>query len=483
MWKQLRSILKRPSGAVEAQNPVMMRAISGYAEDMASFDLEDNRPKPIEVVSTAPTDGPSGTMEAAAQSPAAPETDVTEIGHPEEDADPLGDQAIQLVLNVPPFSGGGESWIGGEPRLPVGVAWPVDDGTPMMFLCQIACRDLAEGVWGRNTPETGSLAFFIGAAEAPAVAVMHVEEDAAVRSRPEGLATENGWCAGKFRGARVPAAFADYEAPRWPVQLITEEGRKTTSLAVSIKYARDDNPRWRTEAAASPEDPALEPFDWTSAKMMLAVGRNWIEAAAERLDTPNDLAEAELLARHQDAIAEITRIEDDIARLSETDPFGAASWYPAFGELCQIADPTDEDTPENPAPGVVELSGGADGWLVIYDLLRSDYAKRLYAEDPDCIPEPARAHFEKLWRFDVEFESGWIGGVPRADYGITSVDAGSAPEPDTAAEDGQEIVLLELPTSEFFGWSFGDLDSLLISMPREDLADLDFSRATARISR
>ena len=70
----------------------------------------------------------------------------------------LADEAMMPV---------GASRVGGMPDLPPDVAWPLWNGKPLSFVCQINVQDAAEYNSEHTLPSVGLLSFFYGADEQP----------------------------------------------------------------------------------------------------------------------------------------------------------------------------------------------------------------------------------------------------------------------------------------------------------------------------
>jgi Domain of unknown function (DUF1963) len=92
----------------------------------------------------------------------------------------------------------GTSHFGGRPDLPKGISWPTHDGTPMAFLAQLRCDELAAALPDRDLPTSGWFAVFVAleadgmsADDESGIALLHIPETALKRSPyPKGLADE-----------------------------------------------------------------------------------------------------------------------------------------------------------------------------------------------------------------------------------------------------------------------------------------------------
>jgi hypothetical protein len=109
-------------------------------------------------------------------------------------------------------------------------------------------------------------------------------------------------------------------------------------------------------------------------------------------------------------------------------------------------------------------------WATDYETLRSELAKRAYADDPAALHPAARAYFETLWAFDAEQGTLQLGGQPR---GWCAELIQRMPE---------SVMLLQLPTNHLTLFTCGDVDDLVVSISRSDLARCNFSNVWMDVS-
>jgi hypothetical protein len=148
--------------------------------------------------------------------------------------------------------------------------------------------------------------------------------------------------------------------------------------------------------------------------------------------------------RYRDAIAENERIEQGLADLmSKADaaratPFLMTQWADALAMV---------QAPEM----------GKPYWTCEYDAIRYKLAALAYSRDPASLPDTVRSYFEARWKNDRSYEIASMGGLPHGwSYDmLENVDT--------------RVMLLELPTSKMFGWQWGDVNNVVLSLPVDEL--------------
>lgn len=107
-------------------------------------------------------------------------------------------------------------------------------------------------------------------------------------------------------------------------------------------------------------------------------------------------------------------------------------------------------------------------WVYDFERLRFDHARHVYADRPDQLPEPVRAHYEARWSTMARHEMAGTGHVPfRFVHRF---------------DEREEVMLLELPTSDLLGWMWGDVDDLVLTMRKADRAAGAWDRVTMQVS-
>jgi Domain of unknown function (DUF1963) len=109
-------------------------------------------------------------------------------------------------------------------------------------------------------------------------------------------------------------------------------------------------------------------------------------------------------------------------------------------------------------------------WATDYETLRSELAKRVYADDPAALHPAARNYFETLWAFDAEQATLQLGGQPRrwcAEF---------------IERMPKSVMLLQLPTNHLTLFTCGDVEDLVVSITTSDLARCNFSNVWFDVS-
>jgi uncharacterized protein YwqG len=109
-------------------------------------------------------------------------------------------------------------------------------------------------------------------------------------------------------------------------------------------------------------------------------------------------------------------------------------------------------------------------WAVDYQILRSELAKRAYADDPEALHPAARDYFETQWAFDAEQATLQLGGKPRR-WCAQFIERMP-----------KSVMLLQLPTNHLTLFSCGDVEDLVVSIATSDLARCEFSNVWFDVS-
>jgi hypothetical protein len=176
------------------------------------------------------------------------------------------------------------SWIGGLPRMPESVEWPLGPTTdypargptPLHFVAQIACADLPPDLWGGLGPREGWLLLFLNGQDwdvtenSAAVRVLHIAEPGPERAPPPGIHPVHDEV---YTGPDYGFVRTQEDIPtvwrRWPVDLVTIpnrviEGAQTPAIIpqnfASILY---DGAPVQDEGRVEP--PWKAPFTWRGA--------------------------------------------------------------------------------------------------------------------------------------------------------------------------------------------------------------------------
>lgn len=438
--------------------------------------------------------------------------------------------ALRLVPQIPPRPDAPvTSWLGGRPRLPAHMAWPEIREVPGDFLAQISCADLPRDLWDGLGPREGALAFFIHPCDYD-VAIVHVPDGGEATNPPHPLGHADGWFAphGGLRfGDLMP--FARSAFPEWPIDLVAV--RPGTP---DPRGAEEDDEEDGAESAESHgsrlyrtgydiADPAFHPFDWPTMTAMveilaMRIDRFWreveggpspIDVQLANLDrrlaalddedgeSEDDPADRERLENQHDALTELARASDAaaatnraariraeeiiaIVRESATKMTYSATDAAAVMDALHAIHWTKVNRKADPAerPGAELIESldlpltthhrDAPLWVHDYQSIWFDHAKHAYAANPAALSDAARALFEPYARDLAAREMGSIGHVPFRyvhDY-----------------DEESHATLLELPSSGLMSWMFGDVDHLVLTLRKADLAAGRFDRPLVQVS-
>ncbi len=429
-----------------------------------------------------PSDEPHDPLPAPAEAPhmveaelAARAAAVEEQAHRAEAADTV---SVRLVPQIPPRDAIlTSSWLGGRPRLPAGMDWPLIDGEPADFLAQIDCTQLPPDLWDGLGPRHGSLAFFIHR-RGYRMRVLHLHDADMPVPPPRALDDPDGWLGphGAMRFGDLDP-FAIRAFPEWPVDVVAvppggvDPRIETDDDAVAALYHR----------GYDIADPAFHPFDWGSMTAMLAV----LEMRLDRLTigAPPDAAAADIAAFEQHAAVNRearARAEEIIAIVRESavrEAFSATDAAAVMAALHAIhwvkavhrADPdTGSETHEMVTLPLTTHRADAPLWVHDYQTILFDRAKHAWCANPDSLSAPMRAFYEPWWQELAACEMAAMGHEPFRHIHDFDED--------------RDAVLIELPTSGLMSRLFGDNDHLVVTIDKADLAIGDFTKLRVQLS-
>jgi hypothetical protein len=445
---------------------------------------------------------------------------AAQLEHQERMAQVRGREAVsvRLVPQVPIRNESPHGWLGGGARLPAGLRWPEIGGAPLQLLAQVDCAALPAGLWDGLGPRHGWLAVFIEPVELT-VQVMHFA-DVGLLTRGPALPPDNNIVGYDLR-ARPGQVGLIQAIPQWPVDV------------VAVFDGKDDPRRegWHKSSHARYEQrhditvPPLMPFDWATARAMMemavaGVARAIPAAAAPHLE-PEALAKvetaiAEVLAGgaapdkildqrvHLDELRAMARVRDHalqngpailqrlqalkvtVESMAAEATFSAAAIAPVLADMHAMTWPHKSVPPlyrdgrkltsqERFDEGVKLVSlpltthdPVSHLWVHGFESYRRDRAKHAYARDPESLPAAMRADCEELWTDMAAHDMGSMGHVPW--HYVDEFDH------------RHDVTLLELPSSSLMNWTFGDANSLVITMTKADLAAGAFDRTKKQVS-
>ncbi|AWC22706.1 hypothetical protein CO731_02172 [Aminobacter sp. MSH1] len=386
------------------------------------------------------------------------------------------------------------SWLGGAPAMAEHIPWPVIDGRNANFLAQICCADLPADLWDGLGPRDGWLAFFIHPTDY-AVHVLHLSEMGPWRQGPEDLSID-GWSISlpyaKLRLKPIDAW------PRWPVDLIALR-------------PGDPDPRREGHSEASHEvykqgfdlaSPEHRPFDRSTTLGMLDIAEaRLVEYLAEDLITPlrqqleqvlDWLAVAKAAPVPPRNLAELRERAATLPALIEARTKGRPMLEAALAQVRTVAERTNAASDQTQLsedeiaaitaelgkceiiyPRVRQLpltaqNGEGSLWVWDFECLRLDRARHAYSRSPEALPPAMRSYFEAIWKDQAAHEMAGMGHVPFEYVHQFDLD--------------KDVTLLELPTSNLMGWMFGDVDNLVLTIRKQDLAAGRFDAVEVQVS-
>ncbi|MCW5645818.1 MAG: DUF1963 domain-containing protein [Sphingopyxis sp.] len=403
---------------------------------------------------------------------------VEEQAHRAEAADTV---SVRLVPQIPPRDAIlTSSWLGGRPRLPAGMDWPLIDGEPADFLAQVDCTQLPPDLWGGVGPRQGSLAFFIHR-RGYRMRVLHLHDADIPVPPPRALDDPDGWLGphGAMRFGDLDP-FAIRAFPEWPVDVVAVCPGDSDPR---VETADTDAGAALYDRGYDIADPAFHPFDWGSMTAMLAV----LEMRLDRLTTdaspPPGAAAADIVAFEQRVAANRearARAEEIIAIVRESairEAFSATDTTAVMAALHAIhwvkavhrIDPdAGSEAHETVTLPLTTHRADAPLWVHDYQTILFDRAKHAWCANPDSLSAPMRAFYEPWWQELATREMAAMGHEPfRYIHDF---------------DEDRDAVLIELPTSGLMSRLFGDNDHLVVTIDKADLAIGDFTKLRVQVS-
>lgn len=429
---------------------------------------------------------------------------------------------VRLVPQVPVEDrNGGDAWLGGGARLAPGMDWPVIEGTRLQLLAQFNCAKLPADLWDGLGPRRGWLALFVHP-ETLQPKVLHFATAGEFKPSPP-IGPDCNMIGYDGRKAAEACGYTGV-FPRWPATLetaATSEGAPRGPHGGSLSHIRYAQ---RHDFVAD----GRWPFDWASAAKMIEIAIDELERIVPASEAPGAWftpeaivksaqgiaaakasgADAETIAglevrlgemvvtaavhdyrvRHgAGVLAALRALKMRIADVASRQSFSEATIGEVLTQL-QSMQWMHKRTPPFYRDGIKlsEVQRAAEGceafllpltthdsaaaptWVHAFETHLLEAARPVYLDDPAALPARLRADCEEMWASRAAESAGGIGHVPwRYVHEF---------------DDGEDVTLLELPSSDLIGWQWGDVDNIVITMKRKALARGDFSRARVQIT-
>ncbi|MEM9754553.1 MAG: DUF1963 domain-containing protein [Pseudomonadota bacterium] len=373
--------------------------------------------------------------------------------------------SVALLPLVPPQSGAAAGWLGGAPRLPKSMPWPEIDGKPALFLAQLDLSHLPKDVWSGVGPRSGQIAVFVHTHQKKAV-VLHLSGEL---ERREGPSPEGSNWLQHYHDS-WPQATA---WPEWPVEMVACEGPDHTPERNADRDAMADR-GFIADDALDFTNPAFWPFDAETLAQLIAGVRGVLEQREVAADNTRDKKLSDdTRAAFEAQVIELKRARTNFDSLVErlaphSDSFDFDTVGAELHVLNDMVIPNNSYLRNEPdGTAVIETRTAkltdpakvcGSYWGVQYLAGSTRRARFPYLRDPSLLPEPVRRRCEGWW---AQWATQQYGQMSHAPIGFVYTPHG----PGTPNE-----VLLELPTDDLIGWIWGDCYSLLLSIPRDNLA-------------
>lgn len=342
------------------------------------------------------------------------------------------------------------SWIGGTPSLPDEIDWPSSEaGAPMLFLAQIAAKDLPDGIWGGMAPKGGWLCLFVGSDDLRQACVLHTKDIGSKRPYPGpptyylGLGREKMLKHAKGSERPVPV--------EWPVRVRPAEGPDALPGTGFHQKLDKTNPRAAFATQATLDDPLYQPPDWRMVEILAS-------CLLDRMELVNGYGTEDQKELFRQGNAKTLSILMSLAEIAEAkrgqafsdvDKSDVVSKFRSL-TLTRLDRKVDPAVLVSPAPLLEQRMSLGDYVEILEHHYRAEYSK-----NPTSIDAAFRARLEPVWLFDAQAEPGTMGGKVHEGF------------PYSAYEN--PVFLMELPTSDLVGWTWGDVTNLGLFISPENL--------------
>lgn len=223
-------------------------------------------------------------------------------------------------------------------------------------------------------------------------------------------------------------------------------------------------------------EPRFAPFDWTSLFLLVTSARaqpmNELHFAKNRIggsgEGPFTREQVEQIALLEDTIARLHALEADLTSRSETSAFPPSEVKRVVTELRTLpvlGRPGDRGDAKTLSTKSIAKR---DDWHGAYVDQLHRHCLALHATGEADIPHRIWEEMDPAFAWKTTHEFGLSGN-----YVLGYVHAF---EPD------EDIVLLQLPTSDLMRWQWGDVHSVAITIKRGALAMGDFSDVRVQVT-
>ncbi len=351
-------------------------------------------------------------------------------------------------------------WFAGTPKLPKELSWPEIEGTPLCFIAQIDLTQIPQNIWSGVGPRKGQFAFFIHPTEMKAK-VLHVHGPLEKRQGP----TPDPSALWPRKHPSTP--LDNNHFTEWPVLLTAHSGELPEPAGWCKGKAPNFQKPFKNEGFDLTNQ-AHHPFDEAT-----------LRALIEQIDK-----ELERKLRSIETLLTTKKLKDDITSALEALQIEVLGSQKTFLDIKKSIEPYqkvfDQDgiVPHmhtlnslisghttyhrNDDEGYAEIevsSGKLIQYVSGFLPLLGTHAKYAYLETPEKLTAKTRVRFETIWAFDALHERGGMSHPPK---GFIYTPHGSS---------SPNEILLELPTSSLIGWMWGDMNSIVLTVPRDDLAN------------
>lgn len=396
---------------------------------------------------------------------------------------------VVLTPIVPKPVRAASGWFGGHPCLPSRTPWPEVDGEKGLFLCQIDLAFLPQNIWHGLGPRSGHLAFFLHPTMVNP-AVLHVDGALEKRIGPPQCGADWFWPRDINRKLISP----NKTNICWPINIASRVGPLPETMYMK-KGQSPSLPDASKNEAFDIRQPEFQPFHSASLKLLVDQTNKriaWSLKEAEKLVGQERLT-SETRSRAEAYLFDLQQKTADIDVFLKThinpliSQFNARAFRQLTEALSDMWIPTsryrgtDKDGTPLAEFDRLSLFKSESGSLVHLNYLDhlKQYALALYDPNPTALSPAHRSRFEGIWAFEAKYETGAMGHAPLGQFGVPY---GSGVIEIPYGPGTEYEVLLELPSSDLVGWTWGGEYHIVFLIKHDDLARGDFSKVISRVT-